>query len=201
MRVQSALHVRLVKPRKQVDAIFVLSVRMHCKLDQMRPWPLFLLLACFGCGQPAQDGRRQEAPLARAPIVLPARPDGPVSDGANLISPADEEILDTRLREIFERTRTALIVVTVPSLGDRDVDAYTNALARQWKVGGERGGVVLLLAPTERQMRIETSDDVRVRLSDRQCLEIIQRVLTPQFKTGDFAGGITAGVEAIASHL
>ena len=174
---------------------------MHCKLDQMRPWPLFLLLACFGCGQLAQDGRRQEAPLARAPIVLPARPDGPVSDGANLISSAEEEILDTRLREIFERTRTTLIVVTVPSLGDRNVDAYTNALARQWKVGGERGGVVMLIAPSERQVRIETTADVRLRLTDRQCSEIIKRVLTPRFKSGDFAGGIAAGVEAIASHL
>ena len=132
---------------------------------------------------------------------LPARPDGPVSDAANLIPPADKEILDARLREIFDKTQTALIVVTVPSLGGRDVSAYTYALARQWKVGGERGGIVLLIAPTERQMRIDTTDDVRVRLSDRQCLEIIQRVLTPQFKTGNFAGGIAAGVEAIAFHL
>ena len=167
----------------------------------MRPWPLLLLIACANCGQAAPNETRQEAPLALAPIVLPARPDGPVSDGANLIPPADEEILDARLREIFDKTQTAFIVVTVPSLGGRDVSAYTNALARQWKVGGERGGVVLLLAPTERQMRIETSDEARKRLSDRQSLEIIERVLTPRFKTGDFAEGIAAGVEAIASNL
>ena len=167
----------------------------------MRPWPLFLLLALTSCGQAAQEDRWQEAPVALAPLVLPARPDGPVSDGANIIPTADEAILDARLREIFDKTQTALIVVTVPSLGGRDVSAYTNALARQWKVGGERGGVVLLLAPTERQIRIETSDDARMRLSDRECSEIIQRALTPQFKTGDFARGITAGVEAIASHL
>lgn len=167
----------------------------------MRPWPLLVLLACSSCGQAAQEDRRQEAPLTLAPLVLPARPDGPVSDGANLIPPEDEEILDTRLREIFAKTQTALVVVTVPSLGGRDVSAYTNALARKWTVGGARGGVVLLIAPTERQMRIETSDDVRLRLSDRHCLEIIQRVLTPRFKTGDFAGGIAAGAEAIASQL
>ena len=167
----------------------------------MRPWPLLLLIACSNCGQTAPEERRQEAPHALALSVLPARPDGPVSDGANLIPPADEEILDTRLREIFDKTQTALIVVTVHSLGGRDVSAYTNALARQWKVGGERGGVVLLLAPTERQMRIETSDEARKRLSDRQSLEIIERVLTPRFKTGDFAEGIAAGVEAIASNL
>ena len=165
----------------------------------MRPWPLLLLIACANCGQAAPQERRHDAPLILAPIGLPARPDGPVSDAANLISPADKEILDARLREIFNKTQTALIVVTVPSLGGRDVSTY--ALARQWKVGGERGGIVLLLAPTERQIRIETSNDVRVRLSDRQCLEIIQRVLTPQFKTGNFGGGIAAGVEAIASHL
>ena len=167
----------------------------------MRPWPLLLLIACSNCGQTAPEERRQEAPLALAPIVLPARPDGPVSDGANIIPTADEEILNARLREIFDKTQTALIVVTVTSLGGRDVSAYTNTLARQWKVGGERGGVVLLLAPPERQMRIETSDEARKRLSDRQSLEIIERVLTPRFKTGDFAEGIAAGVEAIASNL
>lgn len=167
----------------------------------MRLWPFLLLLACSSCGQAAPEQREQEAPLALAPLVLPSRPDGPVSDGANLIPPADEEILDTRLRRIFAKTQTALIVVTVPSLGGREVSAYTNALARQWTVGGKRGGVVLLIAPTERRMRIETSDDVRLRLSDRQCSEIIQDVLTPRFKTGDFAGGIAAGAEAIASRL
>lgn len=113
----------------------------------MRPWPLLLLLACSGCGQ-AQEERQHEAPLALAPLMLPARPDGPVSDGSNLISPEDEEILDTRLHDIFDKTQAVLIVVTVTSLGGRDVSAYTNALARKWTVGGKRGGVVLLIAPT-----------------------------------------------------
>ena len=124
-----------------------------------------------------------------------------MSDGANLISPADEEFLDTRLRAVFAKTQTALVVVTVTSLGGQDVSAFTNALARQGKVGGERGGVVLMVASNERQVRIETSDKARMRLSDQQSLEIIQRELTPWFKTGNFAGGIAGGVEAIASHL
>ena len=58
-----------------------------------------------------------------------------------------------------------------------------------------------MVASNERQVRIETSDKARMRLSDQQSLEIIQRELTPWFKTGNFAGGIAGGVEAIASHL
>jgi uncharacterized protein len=60
---------------------------------------------------------------------------------------------------------------------------------------------VLLVAPTDRQVRIETDDKVRARLSDEQCAEIIQQVLLPRFRSGDFAGGIIAGVEEIELHL
>ena len=110
-------------------------------------------------------------------------------------------MLDTRLRDILGETKTALVVVTVASLGDKDVAVYTNSLARRWKVGAQRGGVVLLVAPNERRLRIETSDKARERLSDQECAEIIEQVVTPRFRAGDLPGGIAAGVEAIASQL
>lgn len=132
---------------------------------------------------------------------LVARPDGPISDGADIIAAPDEIMLAKRLRGVFDQTQTGLVVVTVRSLRGEDVAGFANALARQWEIGGKRGGVVLLVAPNERQLRIETSDTVRERLSDRQCAEIIQRVITPRFRSGDFSGGIVEGVEAIATYL
>jgi uncharacterized protein len=124
-----------------------------------------------------------------------------VSDGADIIPSADETRLDARLRAVFDKSQSALVVVTVKSLGGQDAAAYTNHLARQWKVGGERGGVVLLVAPNERQARIETDEKVRARLSDEQSAEIMREVLVPHFRKGEFASGIAAGVEVIASHL
>lgn len=124
-----------------------------------------------------------------------------MSDAADIIPAEQEASLDTRLREIFDKTQSALIVATVSSLGEQDAATYTNTLARTWGVGGARGGVVLLVAPNERQVRIETDEKVRSRLSDEQCAEIIEKVLLPRFKAGDFGGGIAAGAEAIAAHL
>ena len=164
-------------------------------------WPLLILFACVSCFESPSVGREQEAQQAADATALVPRPDGPISDGADLIPAGDEAILDARLREVLTRTRTALIVVTVRSLSGQDIAAYTDTLARQWEVGAERGGVVLLVAPNERRMRISTSEDVRARLSDKQCAEIIQQVLAPHFRAGNFSSGIAAGVEAIASHL
>jgi uncharacterized protein len=167
----------------------------------MRPWPLLLLSACAGCLQPTpeSDGRTTDQVIVSSTLV--SRPDGPVRDDAEILPAKDEAKLDTHLRQVLDRTRTALIVVTVSSLGGQDVADYTRSLARQWEVGATRGGVVLLVAPTDRQVRIETDDKVRARLSDEQCAEIIQQVLLPRFRSGDFAGGIIAGVEEIELHL
>ena len=167
----------------------------------MKLWPLLVLLACASCFESPSAKGPPEALQVVASAALVTRPDGPISDGADVIPASEEAILDKRLREVLDQKRTAFIVVTVNSLGDQDVAAFTNSLARQWKVGAARGGVVLLVAPNDRQMRIETSEEVRARLSDQQCAEIIARVLKPRFQGGDFAGGIAAAVEVIAFHL
>ena len=167
----------------------------------MKYWPLLLLFVCASCFEAPSADRRQKAQQELLQNPLVSRPDGPISDGAGIISASDEANLDKRLRAILDEKRTAVVVVTVSSLGGQNVTAYTRSLARKWQVGAERGGVVLLVAPNERQVRIETSDEVRVRLTDQQCAEIIQQVLTPRFRAGDFSGGIAAGVKAIASHL
>lgn len=167
----------------------------------MRHWAILLLVACAGCSQsetPAYVGNSEQTVIAGA---IATRPNGPVSDAADIITAEREALLEARLREIFDNTQTALIVATVESLHEQDVSTYTNSLAKTWEVGGARGGVVLLVAPNERQVRIETDDKVRARLSDEQCAEIIEKILLPRLGARDFGGGIRTGVEAIAAHL
>ena len=134
---------------------------------------------------------------------FPPRPDGPIHDGSDLIPPAEEAAMDARLREFNARTGNAVIVATVPSLGGESVERYSTKLFETWGIGGaERdAGVLLLVAPNERQMRIEVGYGLHPYITDILSGRIIRNDITPHFKAGDMAGGIEAGVDAIVAQL
>lgn len=134
---------------------------------------------------------------------LPPRPGGPVLDAAGIIPDADEAALDAKLRAYNKDTGRAIIVATVPSLDDQPVDAYAQQLAETWDIGGagSEQGVLFLVAPTERKIRIHTARGVQERLPDVLAGRIIRDTITPRFKARDMAGGITAGVDAIIAQL
>lgn len=138
-----------------------------------------------------------------AHAAMPARPDGPVLDAAGIIPGADEAALDARLRTYNKDTGRAIIVATVTSLDDQPVDAYAQALADSWDIGGAETeqGVLFLIAPTERRIRIHTARGVQERLPDVLAGRIIRETVTPRFKAKDFPGGIDAGVDAIIAQL
>lgn len=135
--------------------------------------------------------------------ALPPRPAGPVLDQANVIPDAQEAALDAKLREYNQRTGRAVIVATVASLDGLPVEDYAQQLSEAWNIGGAKTeeGVLLLVAPAERQLRIAGGRGVQDRLTDALSGRIIRDTITPQFKAGDFGGGITAGVDAIITQL
>jgi uncharacterized protein len=135
--------------------------------------------------------------------AMPARPDGPVLDAAGIIPDADEAALDAKLRTYNKDTGRAIVVATVPSLDDQPVDVYAQSLAESWDIGGAETeqGVLFLIAPTERRMRIHTARGVQERLPDVLAGRIIRDTVTPRFKAKDFPGGINAGVDAIIAQL
>ena len=151
---------------------------------------LALLAALIGAPAAAQD--------------FPPRPDGPVYDGANIIPEVDERLLDARLRDYNQRTGRALVVATVPSLGNETIETYAETLFNdEWGIGGAEAdqGLLLLVAPTERKVRIETGYGLQEYVTDILSGRIIRDDITPRFKEGDFAGGITAGVDALITQL
>ncbi|MFN5819334.1 MAG: TPM domain-containing protein, partial [Novosphingobium sp.] len=103
--------------------------------------------------------------IAPAHGALPPRPIGPVLDAAGIIPDADEAALDAKLRAYNKDTGRAIIVATVPSLDDQPVDAYAQQLAEAWDIGGAETeqGVLFLVAPTERKIRIHTARGVQER--------------------------------------
>jgi len=150
---------------------------------------LALLAALMGAPAAAQD--------------YPARPDGPVYDGANVISPGEEELLDQRLRDYNRTTGRAVVVATVPSLDGLEIEPYAQGLAESWDIGGKEteNGLLFLVAPEERRMRIHTARGLQERMTDIMSGRIIRDVVTPKFKEGDLSGGIVAGVDAIIAQL
>ncbi|MFM6949917.1 MAG: TPM domain-containing protein [Novosphingobium sp.] len=133
----------------------------------------------------------------------PTRPDGPVLDTANIIPDADERTLVERLSAYNQATGRALMVVTTPSLEGEDVATYTVGLGHKWGVGGKDTdqGMILLIAPNERQARIEVGYGLEQYLPDVLAARIMRDAIAPRFKAGDFPGGINAGMDEIIAQL
>jgi uncharacterized protein len=135
--------------------------------------------------------------------ALPPRPAGPVLDQANIIPDAEEAALDAKLKAYNQATGRALMVVTLSSLEGQDIAPYGSALGQAWGVGGKDSdqGLILIVAPNERKVRVEVGYGLEEYLPDILASRIIREAISPKFKAGDFAGGINAGIDAIAAQL
>jgi uncharacterized protein len=140
---------------------------------------------------------------APAAAALPARPAGPVYDGANVIDDTDQAVLDQKLRAYNQATGRAVIVATVPSLDGQEIEPYANELARTWDIGGKttEQGLLFLVAPNDRKLRIETARGLDERMTDIMSGRIIRDVVVPEFKAGHMSSGIVAGTDAIIKQL
>ena len=139
-----------------------------------------------------------------AAAAIPPRPAGPVLDQADILAPAEEAALDQKLRAYNATTGRAVIVATVSSLDGLDEVTYGQELAEAWGIGGKETeqGVLLLVAPKERRVRIATARGGQYDgFNDILAARIIRDTITPRFKAGDMAGGIATGVDAILTDL
>ncbi len=128
---------------------------------------------------------------------------GRVVDAANLLSTEQRAVLDAKLKAHEDKTTDQVVVATVASLGGASVEDYGNRLYRQWQLGqkDKNNGALLLVAPSERKVRIEVGYGLEGALTDALSGVIIRTAIAPRFKTGDYAGGIGAGVDAVLSVL
>ncbi len=133
---------------------------------------------------------------------------GRVIDQANLLDPAQEAALTAKLEALETQSNRQLVVATVNSLEDYDIADYGYRLGRTWGIGqdgaGETekdNGLILLVAPNERKVRIEVGYGLEGIMTDALSSIIIQNDILPQFRDGNMAGGIIAGVDRISSQL
>ena len=128
---------------------------------------------------------------------------GRVVDQANVMTPESRSELETKLKDLEDKSGIQLVVATVKSLQGGDIETYANELFRTWKLGQaqKNNGVLLLIAPNEHRVRIEVGYGLEGTLTDALSSVIISSAIVPRFKTGDFSGGISRGVDGIISVL
>jgi len=126
-----------------------------------------------------------------------------VVDEAGILSPAVEASLTRELEDLQTATGREMVVATVTSLEGREIEDYGYRLGRAWGVGSaERDdGVLLIVAPKERKVRIEVGYGLEGVLTDALSSVIIQTAILPKFRNGDLEGGIVSGVEALERQL
>jgi len=124
---------------------------------------------------------------------------GRVVDGAGLLSADEKQALSNKLAALEQDTSAQLVVATLPSLQGQTIEQYGVALGRHWGIGhkGKDNGVLLLVAPNERKIRLEVGYGLEGALTDATSGLIINRGILPRFKQGDYPGGIREGVDAV----
>jgi uncharacterized protein len=128
---------------------------------------------------------------------------GRVVDDAHLLS-AEQVAQLTQLSDGIEKASSRqFVVATVPDLQGYPIEDYGYRLGRAWKIGqGEsNNGIILLVAPKERKIRIEVGYGLEPIMTDALSSTIINTVIRPKFKAGDLPGGIIDGANAIAEQM
>jgi uncharacterized protein len=128
---------------------------------------------------------------------------GRVTDAAHILSPEQQSKLSRKLEALERLTKHQMAIATVPSLGGRGVADFARDLANSRGVGrkGYNDGVLLLVAPNERKIRIAVGYGLEKTLTHDVCQGIIDKSILPEFRKGDLPAGIEAGTDALIARL
>ena len=128
---------------------------------------------------------------------------GRVVDAAGILSAPAEAALNRQLEAHERATGQQIVVATVKDLGGLDIQDYGYQLGRRWGIGGKEHdtGVVLVIAPKLRKVRIDVGYGLEGDLTDAVSANIIQTRILPEFRKSDYDAGVRAGVDAIIAVL
>ena len=155
-----------------------------------RAWPLILAVGALLAAAP---GAALEVPYLS----------GRVNDTAGMIPAETAQRIEAKLAALEESTGAQMAVLTIPSLEGEVLEQYALEVAETWALGRaeQDDGLLLLVARDDRKMRLEVGYGLEGRLTDAQSGRILNNILRPAFRQGDFGGGIEAGVDAVIGTL
>ncbi len=151
----------------------------------MRRWLLLWLL----CLLPLAAVAEVEVPALKARVT----------DLTGTLTAEQSAALESRLAAFEAKKGSQVAVLIVPTTEPETIEQYGIRVAEQWKLGrkGVDDGALLLVARNDRTLRIEVGYGLEGALNDATSKRIIEEIIIPRFKAGDFYGGISAGVDAM----
>src|SRR6202020_1983989 len=139
---------------------------------------------------------------ALADVAVPPL-SGRVVDQTGTLSSSDVAALTQTLRDFEARKGSQIAVLIVPTTQPETIEQYSIRVAEAWKIGRKKidDGALLVVAKNDRKLRIEVGYGLEGALNDITAKRIIDEIITPQFRNGDFAGGVAAGVDRIVGVI
>jgi uncharacterized protein len=157
-----------------------------------RLWQTIVVLALlFGSASPAF-----------ADVAVPQLT-GRVVDQTGTLSSSDIGVLNAKLQAFETRKGSQIVVLIVPTTEPETIEQFSIRVAEAWKIGRKKidDGAILVVAKNDRHLRIEVGYGLEGILTDVTSRRIIDEIITPKFRSGDFAGGISAGVDRMISVI
>jgi uncharacterized protein len=140
--------------------------------------------------------------MATAAVNVPYL-SGPVVDEVGLLSEPQRQALESMLRTLHQSRKVQMAILIPKSLQDTDIESYSMAVAEKWKLGtkGQDQGLLLVIAPNERKMRLEVGGGLEGDITDVYSKHLLTDVLRPYFRNQRYADGIMVVVEKISGKL
>lgn len=126
-----------------------------------------------------------------------------VVDTTGLLDAGQQAALEAKLDALEKAKGSQVVVLIVPTVQPEDISSYANRVGNAWKIGRKNvgDGVLFIVAFKDRQMRIEVAKTLEGAIPDLAAKQIITNAVTPRFKAGDYAGGISAGVDQLTARI
>src|ERR1051325_6999162 len=128
---------------------------------------------------------------------------GRVVDRTATLGSSDIASLDRTLRDFETRKGSQIAVLIVPTTQPETIEQFSIRVAEAWKIGRKKidDGAILVVAKNDRHLRIEVGYGLEGALTDVTSRRIIDEIITPKFRTGDFGGGISDGVDRLITVI
>jgi uncharacterized protein len=126
-----------------------------------------------------------------------------VTDLTATLTPTQRDSLERKLQTFEQNIGSQIAVLLVPTSGDETIESYAIRVAETWKIGRANAddGVILIIAKDDRELRIEVGYGLEGAVPDALAKQIIDEHIVPRFRSGDFFGGIDAGVDALIAAV
>ncbi len=126
-----------------------------------------------------------------------------VIDQTGTLDTAQRSALEAKLAAFEQASGPQIVVLMVPSTQPEDISSYAQRVADSWKIGRREvgDGLLIVVAKNDRRVRIEVAKALEGAVPDLAARQIIDRAITPAFRAGDFAGGLSAAVDALMARI